>query len=131
MPWRRSFGNLQRGASGTRSSGATLEATCRNGSRSSAWADGLQFGRLGEFDRGFDSRGLHQPSRLERTIMGDPKKRVDERRDPVVGVYLGDVDRSLIRQNLKLSVEERFLQLMELQRFADELRQSGKQALPR
>ncbi len=63
--------------------------------------------------------------------MGDPKKRVDERRDPVVGVYLADVDRSLIRQNLKLSVEERFLQLMELQRFADELRQSGKQALPR
>ena len=63
--------------------------------------------------------------------MGDPKKRVDERRDSVVSVYLANVDRSLIRRNLKLSVEERFLQLMELQRFADKLRQSGKQALPR
>jgi hypothetical protein len=43
-------------------------------------------------------------------------------RDPVVERYLPDVDRSLIRKNLALSVEERFLQLMELQRFAEELK---------
>ncbi len=41
-----------------------------------------------------------------------------ERHDPVSG-YRADVDRTLIAKNLKLSVEERFLQLMELQRLAD------------
>jgi hypothetical protein len=46
-------------------------------------------------------------------------------RDPVLEVYLPDVDRSLIRKNLTLSVEERFLQLMELQRLAEELKRAG------
>ena len=49
-------------------------------------------------------------------------------RDPVVEGYLPDVDRSLIRKNLTLSVEERFLQLMELQRFAEELKRAGAKA---
>ncbi|MEN8184763.1 MAG: hypothetical protein ABFS46_19760 [Myxococcota bacterium] len=49
-------------------------------------------------------------------------------RDPVVERYLPDVDRSLIRRNLTLSVEERFLQLMELQRFAEELKRGGAKA---
>jgi len=49
-------------------------------------------------------------------------------RDPVIDVYKKDVDRTLIRENLKLSVEERFLRLMELQRFAEELRQAGREA---
>jgi hypothetical protein len=43
-----------------------------------------------------------------------------ERQDPV-SAYLPDVDRSLIEKNSKLTVEERFIQLMELQRLADEL----------
>ena len=46
-------------------------------------------------------------------------------RDPVVERYLPDVDRSLVRKNLTLSVEERFLQLMEIQRFAEELKRGG------
>jgi hypothetical protein len=49
-------------------------------------------------------------------------------RDPVVDAYVAHVDRSLIRKNLKLTVEERFLQLMELQRFAAELRRAGARA---
>ena len=60
--------------------------------------------------------------------MSEPKLRTGERRDPVVGAYLPDVDRSLIERNLKLTVEERFLQLMELQRFATELREAGRKA---
>jgi hypothetical protein len=51
-----------------------------------------------------------------------------ERRDPVVDAYLVHVDRSLIRKNLGLSVAERFRQLMELQRFAAELRRAGERA---
>jgi hypothetical protein len=36
------------------------------------------------------------------------------------------LDRSLIRENLRLSPEERLLKSMQLQRFADELRRAGR-----
>lgn len=48
--------------------------------------------------------------------------------DPVVEAYKAGVDRTLIRENLKLTVEERFLKAMALSRFADELRRAGKRA---
>jgi hypothetical protein len=48
--------------------------------------------------------------------------------DPVLQAYLKDVDRSLIRKNLALSVEQRFLQLMQLQAFAAELRRAAQRA---
>jgi hypothetical protein len=46
--------------------------------------------------------------------------------DPVIELYKRDVDRTLIRENLRRSVEERFVRLMELQRFAAELRRAGQ-----
>jgi hypothetical protein len=46
--------------------------------------------------------------------------------DPVIEAYKKDIDRSLIRENLKLSIEERFRNLMELQRFAEELQRAGR-----
>lgn len=48
--------------------------------------------------------------------------------DPVVEAYKKDIDRTLIRENLKLTVEERFRKAMALARFADELRRAGKAA---
>ncbi|MCY4074297.1 MAG: hypothetical protein OXH04_02565 [Acidobacteria bacterium] len=48
--------------------------------------------------------------------------------DPVIEVYKKDIDRTLLRENLKLSVEERLRQSMELQRLADELRRAGRAA---
>jgi hypothetical protein len=48
--------------------------------------------------------------------------------DPVIEAYKKDVDRTLIRENLKLSHEERLLRLMQLQRFAQELRDAGRRA---
>ena len=51
--------------------------------------------------------------------------------DPVIELYKKDVDRTLLRENLKLSVEERFLRLMELQRFAEELQRAGQVARKR
>ena len=51
--------------------------------------------------------------------------------DAVVEAYKKDVDLTLIRKNLKLSVEQRFLQAMELARFADELRRAGEYARAR
>ncbi len=51
--------------------------------------------------------------------------------DPVIEAYKKDIDRTLLRENLKLSVEERFLKHMQFQRFADELRRAGKEATDR
>ena len=51
--------------------------------------------------------------------------------DPVIEAYKKDVDRTLIRQSLKLSVEERFENLMRLQEFASELRQAMIRATSR
>jgi hypothetical protein len=47
--------------------------------------------------------------------------------DPVIEVYKAGVDRTLLRENLKLTVEQRFLKLMDLQRFAAVLRAAGEQ----
>jgi hypothetical protein len=49
-------------------------------------------------------------------------------RDPVIEAYKAGVDRTLLRENLKLTVEQRFLKLMDLQRFAEELQRAGKEA---
>jgi len=48
--------------------------------------------------------------------------------DPVIEAYKPGIDLSLIRHNLSLSVDERFEQLMALQRLADELREAGRRA---
>ena len=54
--------------------------------------------------------------------MADPRVRPD----PVIEAYKKDVDRTLLRENLKLTVEERLRNLMRLQRFAEEMRQAGR-----
>jgi hypothetical protein len=43
-------------------------------------------------------------------------------------MYKRDVDRTLIIENLRLTVEERFVKLMRLQQFAEELRRAGREA---
>lgn len=44
---------------------------------------------------------------------------------PVVEAYKRNLDRTLIRENLKRSVTERFENLMAMQRFAEEMRRAG------
>ena len=51
--------------------------------------------------------------------------------DRLVEEMKKDVDRTLIRENLKLTVEERLVQLMRLQEFAEELRRAGRAAFGR
>jgi hypothetical protein len=46
----------------------------------------------------------------------------------VIEAYKEGVDRTLLRENLKLTVEERLRKLMDLQRFAEEMRAAGKRA---
>ena len=48
--------------------------------------------------------------------------------DPVIDRYKQDVDRTLIRANLQRTPEERLLNLMALQRFAEELHAAGHRA---
>jgi hypothetical protein len=51
--------------------------------------------------------------------------------DAVIERYKQDVDRTLLRDNLKLTPEERLLRLMALQRFAEELRRAGSERASR
>jgi len=51
--------------------------------------------------------------------------------DPVIEAYKKDVDRTLIRDNLKRTPDERMRALVALQRFAKELRRAGRDALGR
>jgi hypothetical protein len=48
--------------------------------------------------------------------------------DPVVEAFKKDIDRTLIRENLKLTVEERFRKAMALAKFAEEMRRAGREA---
>jgi hypothetical protein len=48
--------------------------------------------------------------------------------DPVIEAYKKDVDRTLLRENLRLTAQQRFENLMQLQRFAGELRKAGQSA---
>lgn len=47
--------------------------------------------------------------------------------DPVIEAYKAGVDRTLLRENLKLSIEDRFRKATELSRFADELKRAGRE----
>ena len=74
--------------------------------------------------RGFGNRlalgpGVQYPARVERDI-------AHANTDPVVQAYKAGVDRSLIRQNLRRSIEERLEALIKLQEFAEELRRAGR-----
>ncbi len=47
-------------------------------------------------------------------------------RDPLIEAYKRDVDRTLIRENLKLSLERRLEKLHRLRLLARELRSAGR-----
>jgi hypothetical protein len=49
-------------------------------------------------------------------------------RDPVVEVYMRDVDRTLLRENLKLTPAQRLEKLVNFSSFAAELRRAGQRA---
>ena len=59
-------------------------------------------------------------------MSSDPSRSTEP--DPVIEYYKRFVDRSLLIENLKLSVDERLLRLIELQRLAAELHRAGNEA---
>jgi len=48
--------------------------------------------------------------------------------DDIIELYKRDVDRTLIRENLKLTPTQRLQRLEDAQRFAEEVRKSGERA---
>jgi hypothetical protein len=48
--------------------------------------------------------------------------------DDVIDVYKKDVDRTLLREQLRKTPDERLRELVELERFAEELRRGVKRA---
>jgi hypothetical protein len=48
--------------------------------------------------------------------------------DPVIEVYKRDIDRTLLRENLKLTPEERLLKLQAFVTFTAEIREAGRRA---
>jgi nicotinamidase/pyrazinamidase len=94
--------------------------------------------------KGYKVKALRDAMRAVDLHVGDGKKAIEAMRaagaeivsasqqpestfsDPVVEAYLKGIDRTLLRDNLRLTVTERFERLMSLQQFADELRAAGK-----
>ena len=62
-------------------------------------------------------RSMGGPSQREAAGAGD---------DPVIAAYRRDLDVSLIRDRLRLSVEERLVELQRLHNFAIELARAGE-----
>ncbi len=48
--------------------------------------------------------------------------------DPVIEAYKKDVDRTLLRESLKLTVEQRFEQFESFMRYFYELREAGRRS---
>ncbi|PWU15137.1 MAG: hypothetical protein C5B50_15930 [Verrucomicrobia bacterium] len=48
--------------------------------------------------------------------------------DPVIQAYMRDVDRTLLRENLKLTPAQRLEKLVRFSAFASELQRAGKRA---
>lgn len=48
--------------------------------------------------------------------------------DPVIEAYKKDVDRTLLRENLKLTVQERFDQFQSFAKAVTELREAGRRS---
>ena len=48
--------------------------------------------------------------------------------DSLIEAYKKGIDVTLIRENLRLTVDQRFEQLMRMQEFAEELQRAGRKA---
>jgi hypothetical protein len=67
---------------------------------------------------------MDQPkaSAADQTLLPLDKLAPPDYCDPVIECYKKDVDRTLLRENLKLTVEERFRKFESVWRYAQELR---------
>jgi hypothetical protein len=71
---------------------------------------------------------LDEPAREEEAITGLHDLAPADYCDPVIEVYKKDVDRTLLRENLKLTVQERLIKFERFWEFAQGLREAGRKA---
>ena len=71
---------------------------------------------------------VDEPTRETEAVAGQHELAPADDCDPVIEVYKKDVDRTLLRENLKLTVEERFLKFKRFWQFAQELREAGRKS---
>ena len=69
--------------------------------------------------------GEARPSVLRSESMAATRGQLPIEPDPVIEAYKRDVDRTLLRENLKQTPDARVLALMRLQRLAAEARRAG------
>ncbi|MBI4474791.1 MAG: hypothetical protein HY646_19120 [Acidobacteria bacterium] len=74
------------------------------------------------------SDALEQRPSFPAPVPGQPFLAPPDYCDPVVEAYKKDVDRTLLRENLKLTVEDRFRKFESFARFARELRDAGERS---
>ena len=56
----------------------------------------------------------------------DPRSSIDD----VLDVYKRDIDRTLLREALEMTPDQRVRKMVELVRFTENLREAGKKAFP-
>jgi hypothetical protein len=71
---------------------------------------------------------LDEQAREEEAVAWPDDLTPADDRDPVIEVYKKDVDRTLLRENLKLTVEERFHKFERFWQYAQELREAGRKS---
>jgi hypothetical protein len=59
------------------------------------------------------------------------EKTENDYQDPVIEFYKKDVDRTLLRENLKLTVQERFEKFERFMEYVHELREAGRKSRAR
>ena len=92
---------------------------------------------LDALKEGFEVKAVQDAMRAVEVNPGDGERALEEMRAAGARIVnselpmkelLPEIDRTLVRENLRLSPTERLKNLMELQRFAAELRRAGKEA---
>ena|SRR2546421_5947466 len=73
-------------------------------------------------------RNLGDVSSNANSVPKRPELAAPDYRDPVIEVYKKDVDRTLLRENLKLTVQERFEKFEHFMEYVNELREAGRKA---
>jgi hypothetical protein len=56
------------------------------------------------------------------------RQRIEPEPDPVIEAYKAGIDRTLLRENLKLTPEQRLMKLQDFVRFTTELREAGRRS---
>jgi hypothetical protein len=104
---------------------------------------------LDALKEGFQVKALENAMRSVELQPGDGERAIEEMReagadivnadpalksdsngddDPIIAYYMDGIDRTLLRENLRLTPTERLERLMSLQRLSEELERAGKRA---